>query len=100
MKGKIIKLIINLLKEIGEEIENKQIINAKFNTHLYGSQGNLDSITLVRLIIDIEEKVSEEFSNEIVIADERAMSQNRSPFRTVESLADYITMLLEENNNE
>jgi hypothetical protein len=33
--------------------------------------------------------VREQFGGSLVLADERAMSQTRSPFRTVGSLADY-----------
>ena len=51
---------------------------------------------LVYLITDIEEKISDEFSKHIVLADEKAMSQKTSPFRDVETLAKYIQNILEE----
>ena len=42
-----------------------------------------------RAIAEIELRVREQFGGSLVLADERAMSQTRSPFRTVGSLADY-----------
>ena len=56
----------------------------------------MDSLALVSLITDLEEKISDEFDEDIVLADEKAMSQRTSPFRTVESLTEYISKLLEE----
>ena len=41
-------------------------------------------------------KISEKFNKEIILADEKAMSQERSPFLSVKSLADYIEKLLNE----
>ena len=43
-----------------------------------------------------EEKVEEEFGRPISIVDERTLSQQESPLATVETLAEYITSLLEE----
>jgi acyl carrier protein len=45
----------------------------------------------------IEQNIEDEFDVSITIADEKAMSQKRSPFRTIGTLADYIDMLLREN---
>ena len=49
---------------------------------------------------DIKKNIEEEFDVSITIADERAMSQKHSPFRTVGILADYIEMLLVEKKND
>jgi acyl carrier protein len=74
--------------------ENQQIPIAP-STALYGPQGYLDSMALVAFLIDIEEAF---LDREIAISlsDERAMSQTRSPFQTVESLAQYIQSLIPE----
>ena len=51
---------------------------------------------LVTLIVDVEQRLEEQYDVVVVLADERAMSQERSPFRSVSSLADYISQLVEE----
>ena len=66
-------------------------------TRLYGVKSALDSIHLVTLIADVEEKIAEEFGKDIILTDERAMSQTRSPFGRVETLANYIEELLNKN---
>ncbi len=66
------------------------------STHLIGSGGVLDSLGLVTLIVDLEQKLADEYGLPLTLADERAMSQTNSPFRTIRALADHIRLLVEE----
>ena len=66
-------------------------------TLLFGGNGLFDSFGLVSLIVEVEQDLTEKAGVAITIADERAMSQRHSPFRTVASLADYALMLVNEN---
>jgi acyl carrier protein len=63
------------------------------STYLIGSGSLLDSLGLVNLIVDLEQRLADEYGISITLADERAMSQKHSPFRTVGSLAEYICLL-------
>ena len=96
MRQKIEKIIIEVLNEINEELENENLNNPTSETKLYGGSGALDSLALVSLITDLEERISDEFEKDIILADEKAMSQRTSPFRSVETLTNYIQKLLEE----
>jgi len=96
MTNKIEKLIVNALVELNEELEKNQLDKPTKKTKLYGGEGALDSLQLVSFITDLEGIISDEFDEEIVLADEKAMSQRTSPFRNVESLTVYIQQLLEE----
>ena len=62
---------------------------------LFGAESTLDSLGLVALLIDIEEAFAAE-GRAITLSDERALSQRRSPFRTVSSLVAYIEQLSKE----
>ena len=66
-------------------------------TPLFGDDGLLDSLGLVALIVDVEEALSARTERPITLADDRAMSQTASPFRTVGSLADYALTLVRED---
>ena len=68
------------------------------NTRLFGKDGLLDSLGLVNLLMDIEQEVNERTGLCIALADDRAMSQSRSPFRTIGTLADYIGSLTNEQS--
>jgi len=96
MKDRIEKIVIDTLLELNEELELKSLTAPTLKTKLYGASSELDSLALVSFIADLEERVSEEFNKDIVLADEKAMSQKTSPFRNVETLSVYIQSLLEE----
>ncbi len=98
MKEKIFILIKETLEEINEELEVASLKSINTETKLYGGDAALDSLALVSLIADLEDRISDELDIDIVLADEKAMSQRTSPFRTVESLTNYIVSLLKEDN--
>jgi acyl carrier protein len=94
MHQKIENIIKNLLHDFNEELENENLICPNSETKLYGGNGALDSLGLVSFITDLEDQISEEFGKVIVLADEKAMSQKTSPFRTVSTLILYIEKIL------
>ena len=53
-------------------------------------------MALVTLIADLEARISDEFDFDIILADEKAMSQRTSPFRNIATLTKYIEQILEE----
>ena len=83
--------------------ENKekvsQNLEKSLETVLLGSSGKLESINLVNLLVAIEENIEETFGIPISITDERAVSEKNSPFRTVETLCNFMLNLLDEKQN-
>ncbi len=61
-------------------------------TILLGNNAVVDSIGLVNLIVDIETALSDK-DLDITLTSEDAMSRRKSPFRTVDTLSDYIIEL-------
>ena len=61
-------------------------------TPLYGPGAPLDSLGLVALLIGTEEGLRAAGAN-VTLADDRAMSQTRSPFRSVPALVQYVLTL-------
>jgi acyl carrier protein len=93
-------IVYEAVDEYNQELPADEQLDKSLDCLLYGKSGKLDSLGLVNLIVLIERKVEEEYGVPIMIADERAMSQERSPFRTIGRLVEYISMLLEENRLE
>lgn len=94
-RSSVLPLVISSLQNFG--LPNQPaVIDA--DTILFGRDGLLDSVALVSFILDVEDAVRTEFGVNLTIADERAMSQTRSPFRRVGSLADYVTQLINEQS--
>ena len=87
-------IIINAVKEINERLPKEQQISKTSKTVLFGKSGQLDSLGLVNLLVIIEQNIEDEFDVSITIADEKAMSQKYSPFRTIGTLTNYINMFL------
>ncbi len=94
IKEKITDIVISVIKEIGEENDNKALRNVNLKTRLYGKGGHLDSLSLVRLISGIEEKISADVQKDIVIVDENIISRQFSPFTSVSSLVSYIDSII------
>jgi len=87
-------LITDALKQFMQPGQDSAAVDE--NTRLVGGNTVLDSAALVSLIIEIEQQLDDRYGVSITIADDRALSQERSPFRTVSSLADYVMKLYEE----
>ena len=97
MKEKILNLIIDSVKEVNEQLVKGKNPGEYAETVLFGKNGKLDSLDLVNLLVAIEQSIEDEYDITITIADEKAMSQERSPFRTIGTLADYIDTLISDN---
>ncbi len=93
---KIEGLIIRTLQEVKEALDGENLNLLDSEIMLFGDKGILDSMGLVSLITDLEERIENEFGISLILADEHAMSQRKSPFRTVSSLAKYISRLIKE----
>lgn len=91
----IISLIIAKIQAYNENLDEQIDLSAGADSVLFGEGGVLTSVDFVTLVLDIEEAVEDATGKSITLADERAMSQKHSPFRTIGTLADYIAGLLE-----
>ena len=96
MKSEIVSLITAQVKAYNENLDEPVDLSAGEDSVLFGEGGVLASVDFVTLVLDIEEAVETATGQSVTLADEHAMSQKHSPFRTVGSLADYISGLLEE----
>jgi hypothetical protein len=91
---------LNLLYEVIDEMNLDLELDFKLekdkNAIIFGHNSKLDSMGLINFITLVEEKLEAETGKFITIADERAMSMEENPFKTVESLAKYLDQLLNE----
>jgi acyl carrier protein len=93
-KNEILEVIVEVIESFnGLDIEPKIQFTSAGNALLFDPKSSLDSLALVTLVLNIEDKLSEKFGLNITLADDRAMSQKNSPFRTTESLTEYIFSL-------
>ncbi|MBF0229494.1 MAG: acyl carrier protein [Desulfamplus sp.] len=96
--NKLIELIIVQAEELNEGLKIQIDVAAGENAALFGEGGVLKSIELVNLIVAVEQAVEDEFNVFLTLADEKAMSQKKSPFRTIGALAAYIEKRMQEES--
>ncbi len=60
------------------------------DTPLVGPQSVLDSMALVTLVLDVEQRLEEQAGVTVTLMSEEALSRRSSPFRNVGCLVDYI----------
>ena len=89
------KLIFEGIKDYNTQVNKKNQLPISIELELFSENGVLDSLGLVNLIMSIEEQFEDYLDISIVIADEKAMSQKNSPFKSVQSMADYLSKELQ-----
>ena len=88
-------LIVDALQEILEHHAIAAPGPLGEGTRLFGRDGLLDSMGLVTLVVAVEQAIEDEYGVSVSLADDRALSQRNSPYRTVGSLAEYAARLLD-----
>lgn len=94
---KIVSAVYRAVDELNKQLPRGVHVEKSLDSALYGKNGRLESIDVVTLIMEVEDHIRDEFGTSITIADDRAMSQENSPFVTIRTLTDYVAELLTEN---
>ena len=82
-------LIFDALNNLNEELSEGQQIEVSADTVLFGLNAELDSLSLVSVVVDIENSLSN-IGLDISLTDEQAMNQDIPPFSSVQTLTKYI----------
>jgi len=98
-RTQILTLVLEQLREIGEDLEKPELLDADETTRLFGARSALESINLVNLIADLEESIHDDLGVEIILANQIAMSRTHSPFRKVGTCVDYIMELINQQES-
>jgi len=90
MRSKIMEIVTTALTNLNKELPLDSQVSIGPNTKLFGVDAELDSLSLVSLIVDVELGASDYFGQDISLTDDKAMSRAVSPFKSVETLTEYI----------
>jgi hypothetical protein len=88
-KETILALVIEAVRDNVPPERTTETASLDADSILFGPGGLLDSLALVNVVLDVEEGIRTRWGVTIALADEKAMSQSRSPFRRAGGLADY-----------
>jgi acyl carrier protein len=92
----VLGVIYAALENLNLELPEDRRVEIGPTTALFSAEAELDSLSLVSVIIDVETALTLEWDAPISLTDDRAMSRAISPFDDVGTLTDYILELLEE----
>lgn len=98
-QDRVTDLIHQAIDEYNAQATSRRPLDASPDTVLLGPDG-LDSLGLVRLIIAVEQNALEKLDLSVTLVDEKAMSLNSSPFRTVGTLTEYLAARIQEQLDE
>lgn len=90
----VLKIIEKSFREVASDSDIILPGEISENMRILGGESPFDSMHVVNIIVLIEESILDAFDTDITLANENTMSQSRSPFRTVGTLADYIVETL------
>ena len=100
MVERVTQSIFRAIDEVNQLLPKEQQLEKSSETILSDSSAKLDSLGLVNLIVATEQKIEEEFGVTITLADAKAMYEKNSPFKTIKSLTEYISLLLVDTKND
>jgi D-alanine--poly(phosphoribitol) ligase subunit 2 len=86
----VVEAINSAVDDLNEVLDPEERLAKSPDVALIGKDARVDSLGLVNLIVLVEEKIQQRFGVGITLVDERAMSQSKSPFRTLGSLAEFV----------
>jgi hypothetical protein len=98
--NELLALLVALIQDFAPPGKNLRANSVDETTILCGDDGILDSLGLVSYLIEVEHSIRECSGVDSVLVDERAVSAEQLPFRSIGSLADYARQLLAESRHE
>ena len=91
----IIDIIVASIEETGGLMPGAPLDDLTESTAIAGPGGFVDSIGLTLLALEIEEQLNNQLPQRVSINDDRTMTLQPSPFRTIGALADYVMSQLQ-----
>ena len=85
-----LNLIFSSVKDLNKQQPPESKLKIKKNELLIAEKSNLDSLGLVTLLIIIEDKIKKDLNKKIVLVNDKLISVENTPFKTIDSLARWL----------
>jgi acyl carrier protein len=83
-------VIRDAVTNLNETLPDQERVELTPETVLFGIDADVDSLSLVSLVVDIESLLSDRHDVDVSLASEEAMSRPVLPFSSVTALREYI----------
>jgi formylmethanofuran:tetrahydromethanopterin formyltransferase len=98
-RERVLQAIFNAVDQVNQQLPKRERLEKSVDTYLFGDPGNLSSLNLVNLIVATEQEIEDELGVTVTLAGGEIFLQEDSPFETIGTFADYITLALEEESD-
>ena len=88
----VFEIVGACIRELARQLPEEQRIEALRDTVLMGDGGRLDSLGLVSLFVNIEERLSEDLGLQSDLLDIEMADDGDHPLRTVGTLVNYLVL--------
>jgi acyl carrier protein len=95
----IVGVIYSALTELNHQLPKRGRVEQSLSTVLFGVGGRLDSLALANFIVILEEKLEMFLGFHIDLTQDDPFSSETGHFRSVQSLAHYISRLAEQRSS-
>ncbi len=92
-RARLIESMTELLRAAVDAQGEQHEMEILADSALVGADTVLSSLALVTYILDVEAFLDADMGQQVTLVNEQALSRSQSPFRTVETLADYVIEL-------
>ena len=93
----VVNVIVECIRQLNLARTKDKQLEEQPHAAIFGGDSPLDSLGLVALVIDVEQALADE-GCQVLLSDEKTMSQRNSPFKTVDTLANYIQERMSQEN--
>lgn len=89
-RDKYLLIVQDSISHINQQLPDEQQISNDLDTVLVGTNSEIDSLSVINLIIEVEERIYNSLGIRIQILDKGIMSEEQDTFKTVSELIDWI----------
>lgn len=95
MNDQIRDIVWMAVDEVNAMATEGNIIVKEPNTPLLGADDGIDSLCFVNLVVALEDAVRRQKNKTVVIVNEETLASEDHPFRTIQTLTDYLEKLID-----
>ena len=97
MREDILGMVYTALDESDAQSLNGAPVEKTPEAPLLGSDQGVDSLTIVNLVVAIEEQIQKKMGKTVVLVDEDSMALQEHPFRTLGTLVTYVEKVIQKH---
>lgn len=93
---RVLACVYAAIDEANEDRQDLPPVRKALETPIQGEGSELDSLSLITLLVGLEERLEQDFGVTVIVNDDRAFEREPSPFESVRTLVEYAEELLRE----